>query len=376
MGEGTLPEGFSLPVRAIWSPTPGQIRLLRPNGEVERDVRLPYPAGGYFSSLSEDGSLAILRSAGAVVRGSGRFSTRVVDLKEERVLFEGETTGDEAFFPSPGGEMVLHRHSGRASALRRPDWSLIKSMDMIVTKWDFSKEYLATLEVDLERKDTERTHLLGGSNKGPLYLRAYDFDGDVVLDEFLDEISTAIQIDTNDNGTIAALYRTHDIHWTPPRTFGHSVFILILADIKKRKIERRWFTVERSTDDVGMARSPNGRYLALSVFLDRDVDLYDVDTILATPDTLCRPLRSSAMPDSFKFLGVSGRGIVLAEALCTEGDHRFQRVMVSDLDGTWSTLPAPDLDLNHRIQCRFFGPEDDLLLRHGQLFKCFRIRRE
>ena len=81
------------------------------------------------------------------------------------------------------------------------------------------------------------------------------------------------------------------------------------------------------------------------------------------------------MPDSFKFLGVSGRGIVLAEALCTEGDHRFQRIMLSDVDGSWWLVPTPDLDLGG-IFCRFFGPEDDLLLGQGEMLKCFQIRRE
>ncbi|GAG48964.1 unnamed protein product, partial [marine sediment metagenome] len=187
MGEGPLPEGLSLPVRAMWSPTPGQIRLFRPNGEVERDVQLPYPAGGYFSRLSEDGSLAILRSAGVVVRGAGRFSTRVVDLRDGRVLYDGESTGNDAFLPSPGGEMVLYENVYRSSSLRRPDLSVLRSTDSVVMKRDFSRQYLATLEMDLAEESDRSITLRMMSIKGPLYLRVYDFEGNAVLDEYLED---------------------------------------------------------------------------------------------------------------------------------------------------------------------------------------------
>jgi hypothetical protein len=231
-GEGALPAGVTLPVRAMWAPTPGVIRLFRPDGEFERDIQLPSPAGGGFlSSLSDDGSIAIVRT-GVSVRCGGPLLTRVFDLKEERILFEGESSGNETFWPSPGGEMVLHNHLARSSSLLRRDLSLLRSTNSEVVKWDFCRQYLATLEVDLvdENGSNTRSSLPFPPIKGPLRLRVYDLRGNTVLEEFLDGISAGIDIDIEDEGTVAALYRKFDVaYWTPPGTYPSSDFVLVVG---------------------------------------------------------------------------------------------------------------------------------------------------
>jgi|GEM_PF-1510729 len=358
MGEGTLPEGVSLPVRAVWSHTPGEVRLFRPNGEIERDIQLPFPGGGgLLSYLSEDGSIAILRT-GVAVRSGGPLSTRVVDVREGQVLFEGDSSGDEEFRPSPDGAMVLHNRLGDSSALRRADLSLIKSTNSLVVKWDFSSEYLATLEVDLTGQDTRRTSLRWPPIKGPLYLRVYDFQRNTVLEEFLDEISAGIDMDIEDEVTIAALYRKYDVaRWTPPGTYASSDFVLVIAHVENAEVERRGFTVPRDTRHVQLAISPNRRYLALSIPGLGKFDLHEVDRILGMPDVLCDPSRTCSLPESFParpdvrtevssaLFKVSSQGTILTEVACFEGDRSFARVLVSDMCGAWSAVPTPDLEL-------------------------------
>lgn len=383
VGESVLDEGVSLPVRAMWSATPGEVKLLRPNGEFERDIQLPPPGvGGFLSSLSDDGSIAILRS-GVTIRSGWPLLTRVLDLRENRVLFEGESSTRESFSLSPGGEMVLHNHVGRSSSLLRRDLSVLRSTNSLVVKWDFSRQYLATLEVDL----------LGASGpiRASLYLRVYDFEGNLVLEEYLDEASAGTDladIDIEDDGTLAGLYRKSGVlRWMPPGTYSTCYFVLVVGHLDGADAERYRFIVPGDTRYVQLALSPNGRYLALSLREFGSISLYELDAIRENPEVLDHPLRMSSLPETLPgrpdvrvqvssgVFEVSSRGVVVRKVVCFEGDKSFVRVLLSDLGGTWSAVPTPDLDLGQRTFCRFFGPEDYLLVGSECLLKCFRVWR-
>jgi len=374
MGEGTLPEGVSLPVRAVWLPTPGVVRLLAANGDVERDVQLPAPGSdGLLSSLSDDGSLAIVRAgAGAIVRGTETRSTRVFDLRDETVLFAGESSVSEGFWPSPDGGMVLCRHSGESSSLLRSDMSLIKFTHSVVVKWDFSSQHLATIEVDLHGENSGKDSLPWPPLKGSLYLRVYDFEGNTVTDEFLDVTSAGMDIDIEGDGVVAALYRKYDVaRWTPPGTYASSDFILVAGHAHGGNIARRGFHVEKDTQDVQLALSHNRQYLALTVYRLGTVDLYEMDDIVETQGTLGEPSWTYPVPAT-----LPGRPDVEVENTSrVQGDNHYGRVLVSDTQGTWALVPTPDLDLRRLTSCRFFGPQDYLLVySHGSILKCFRIQ--
>jgi hypothetical protein len=253
-------------------------------------------------------------------------------------------------------------------------------------KWDFSRRYLATLEVDLAGQDPRANRLRWPPIKGRLFLRAYDFEGNAVLDEFLDEISAGIDIGIADDGMIGALYRKYDAaRWTPSRTYTSSDFVLVIANLHDGSIERRRFSVERDTYHGDLAMSANGRYVAFEVFALGRIDLCEIDAILKDSEGPNRSLRTSLLPGvlpgkpevelrhSSAVFEVSSRGFVAKSVLCQEGDKRYERILVSDGQGTWSAVSTPNLELGDRILCRFLGSEDYLLVGSGSFLKCFRI---
>jgi len=136
-----------------------------------------------------------------------------------------------------------------------------------------------------------------------------------------------------------------------------------------------------------LALSHNRQYLALTVYRLGTVDLYEMDDIVETQGTLGEPSWTYPVPatlpgrpdveveNTSRVFEVSDRGAVVKLLRCIQGDNHYGRVLVSDTQGTWALVPTPDLDLRRLTSCRFFGPQDYLLVySHGSILKCFRIQ--